>query len=207
LISKLHYITQTGPNGESHAEMARQACEAGIRWVQLRMKDISDHEMFEMARQTKMICEEYGARFIINDHVELAKEIDADGVHIGQNDMDVSNARTLLGQNKVIGGTANTFDQVVEHIRHGVNYVGVGPFRFTSSKNELSPILGAEGYRNLIDKVDPAIAVPVIAIGGITPTDVPALIRTGVHGIAVASIINNASDKREAVDSLRRGLS
>lgn len=205
-ISQLHYITQTGPNGESHAEMAEHACRAGVRWVQLRIKDISDESFREEALKTQQICKEWNATFIINDRVHIAAEINADGVHIGKNDLPVPEARTILGESKIIGATANTLDDVQQHIASKADYVGLGPFRFTSSKDNLSPVLGSEGYRTILEAIQSS-GMPVIAIGGITPDDVPDILATGVHGIAIASAINQAENKQKTVQSFTKTMS
>lgn len=204
MISKLHYISQEGKNGECHSEMIQQACEAGVRWVQLRMKNISDEKAREIALKSQAICKEFGATFILNDRVELAKEINADGVHLGLSDMSIAEARSILG-NKIIGGTANTLEDVQQRIEEKVDYIGLGPFRFTSSKEKLSPTLGVEGYQTILNEVQQT-APPIIAIGGIEPKDISSLFSIGVFGIAVASIINYSENKKEIVQQLNKEL-
>lgn len=203
MISTLHYITQEGPNGETHAEMARLACEAGVRWVQLRVKDQPLEVVRSLALETQAICREFSATFILNDYVELAKEINADGVHLGLKDMSTNEARAILGSEKIIGGTANTLEDVMLHVGNEVDYIGLGPFRHTSSKKELSPILGLSGYARILSALSSKNEMtPIIAIGGIQPEDVQSIFACGVHGIAVASVINDADNKYEIVSSL-----
>ena len=135
--------------------------------------------------------------FIINDNVELAKEIEADGVHLGRADRNPAEAREISGDDFIIGGTANTFDDIVSLLEQGVDYIGLGPFRFTETKKNLSPVLGLEGIKNIVEtyRRTSLRQIPVIAIGGIKLNDVEDLIKAGVHGIAVSSAINISEDK------------
>ena len=197
MIEKLHYITQD-VEGFSHAELAEQACKGGAKWVQLRVKNKTAREWFDSAEQTKEVCKRYKATFIINDNVELAKELNADGVHLGKEDMSVEEARKILGENAIIGGTANTLEDVVKLINSGVNYIGLGPFCFTSTKANLSPILGIEGYRLIITQLRTLnfeLQIPLIAIGGIKPEDIELIMQTGVYGLAISSAVNLDSNR------------
>lgn len=180
----------------------RMALEGGCRWVQLRMKGLATDgkalSAKDIALEAQTLCREHGATFIIDDDVELVREIGADGVHLGKNDMPISEARHLLGPQYIIGGTANTFEDVKAHYEAGADYIGLGPLRFTTTKKGLSPTLGLEGYRNILCKMREAgIDIPVVAIGGITRDDVPQLMLTGIAGIAVSGVILNATDPRE----------
>jgi thiamine-phosphate pyrophosphorylase len=206
MIEKLHYITHDVP-GKSHAELAGEACAAGARWIQLRVKSKPCAEWKEIALQTQAVCKKYGAKLIINDSMTLARDIGADGVHLGLSDLSTAEARKILGHGFIIGGTANTFADIVMHAHAGVNYVGVGPFRFTATKAKLSPILGLEGYRSLLQKCREAnIHIPVIAIGGITCADIPSLLETGVYGAAVSSVITGAGDKSSVIKDFHHAL-
>lgn len=203
IIKKLHYLTQTGKQGEPHAEMARRACAAGVRWVQLRIKDRPAEYIWEQATETLTICREFGATLIINDHVEIARDMGADGVHLGKTDMDVTQARKLLGPKKIIGGTANTLEDIKTLTHKGVDYIGLGPFRFTTTKQNLSPVLGVEGYRHILRACRALnIQIPIIAIGGIQPEEVAALLETGIHGVAMASAINYADKPSELIHKI-----
>ncbi len=198
MISKLHYITQD-VEGKTHAQLAEKACIAGVTWVQLRVKNKPYAEWKAIAIDTLAVCRKHHAKLIINDNVELAKEIHADGVHLGKEDISTAEARKLLGSNFIIGGTANTFEDIKMHAPN-VDYIGLGPFRFTSTKKKLSPILGIEGYAQIINKCRANnIAIPIIAIGGITSNDVLALLNAGVYGIAIASAITFSKDKKETI--------
>lgn len=179
----------------SYYDSARMALEGGCRWIQLRMKDASPEELEQEAVKVQALCREYHAVFIIDDHVELVKRLHADGVHLGKMDMPVAEARRILGNDFIIGGTANTFEDVKMHYEAGANYVGCGPFRYTTTKKNLSPILGLEGYRNIISRLKAEnIAMPLVAIGGITKEDIPVIAETGVVGIALSGTVLRADD-------------
>lgn len=185
-----------------YTDGARLALEGGCRWIQLRMKDATDGETRPVACEILKMCKEYGAKFIIDDRVELTKEIGADGVHLGKNDMPVDEARRILGNGYIIGGTANTFEDIERLTRQGADYIGCGPFRFTTTKKNLSPVLGLEGYANIVDRMRKAgIKLPIVAIGGILKEDIPAIMHTGVTGIAVSGAILNADNP---VEEMRR---
>lgn len=193
----------------SYYDSARMALEGGCRWIQLRMKDASSEELEQEAVKVRALCREYHAVFIIDDHVELVKRLHVDGVHLGKMDMPVAEARRILGNNFIIGGTANTFEDVKMHYEAGANYVGCGPFRYTTTKKNLSPILGLEGYRNIISRLKAEnIAMPLVAIGGITKEDIPVIAETGVVGIALSGTVLRANDPvremRELVEMTRQ---
>ena len=182
----------------TYLDSVRIALEGGCRWIQLRMKEASDTQAEEVARQALALCRAAGAVFIIDDRVELAGRLHADGVHLGKADMPVREARRLLGPGFRIGGTANTFEDVLLHYRAGADYLGIGPFRFTTTKQNLSPVLGLEGYVSILAQMQEAhIELPVVAIGGITYEDIPAILRTGVNGIALSGTILRANDPVE----------
>ena len=186
----------------SYVDGARMALEGGCRWIQLRMKDATDDEVRGAAAAILPLCKEHDAVFLLDDRVELAKELKADGVHLGRNDMPVSEARRVLGEEFIIGGTANTFDDVERLWREGADYIGCGPFRFTTTKANLSPVLGLDGYRSIITRMDAAgIDLPVVAIGGILRDDIPAVMATGVHGIALSGAVLDAENP---VEEMRR---
>ena len=177
----------------SYLDAIRMALEGGCRWIQLRVKGATDEEVRPMAIQAQTLCHHYGAVFIIDDRVELVQAIKADGVHLGKNDMPVDQARQLLGEEFIIGGTANTLEDICALVGQGVDYIGCGPFRFTTTKEKLSPILGLEGYKDIIQKMkEESIDIPLVAIGGITKEDIPEIMKTGVNGIALSGCILHA---------------
>lgn len=179
----------------SYLDSARLALEGGCKWIQLRMKEASDAEIVACGKEVSALCKKYGATFIIDDHVELVREIGADGVHLGKNDMPINEARKIMGEKFIIGGTANTYADVENHYRNGANYIGCGPFRFTTTKKNLSPILGLDGYSDVVSQMKKnGIDIPIVAIGGITEADIPAVMATGVTGIALSGEVLNAAD-------------
>ena len=179
----------------TYFDSARMALEGGCRWIQLRMKEATEEEVEKEAIRVQDLCRQYGATFIIDDHVALAKKLHADGVHLGKKDMPIAEARKLLGKDFIIGGTANTFEDVQMHYAAGADYIGCGPFRFTTTKKNLSPVLGLEGYRNIVSRMKEAgINLPIVAIGGIAFEDIPTIMQTGVSGIALSGSILRADD-------------
>lgn len=188
----------------SYVDSARIALEGGCRWIQLRMKEASEQLMEETALIIQQMCKNCGATFIIDDNVALAKKINADGVHLGKNDMPVAEARKMLGDKFIIGGTVNTFDDILQHLQVGApDYFGCGPFRFTSTKKNLAPVLGCEGYKCIISKMrENNIAIPLIAIGGIDQDDIAQLIGCGVNGIALSSSILNAQNPIDEMNEI-----
>lgn len=202
----IQFITHSNTRYD-YVEGARLALEGGCRWIQLRMKDAQEVDFLLAAKQIGAMCKEYGATFILDDHVEWVGITGADGVHLGKNDMPVDEARNQLGANRIIGGTANTFEDVERLWRQGANYIGCGPYRFTTTKKNLSPVLGLDGYRHIISKMKAHdINLPVVAIGGILQPDIKDIMATGVSGIAVSGAILNAENPVEEmkrfIDSL-----
>ena len=207
--AKLQFITHYTEK-YSYVDSARIALEGGCRWIQLRMKEADEALLEETALIVQKMCKEYGATFIIDDHVSLVKKIKADGVHLGKNDMPIAEARRLLGDTFIIGGTVNSLDDVFATLQSATpDYFGCGPFRFTSTKKNLAPILGYEGYRNIIRGMEEAgIHIPLVAIGGIQKEDIPELMTDGVHGIALSSSIlraeNPVEEMREIIEILKK---
>lgn len=204
---KLQFIT----HGRDHDEIASQvekALAGGCRWIQLRHKDADRDTLIREGRTLRAICDRHGATFIIDDHVDLVDIIGADGVHLGKNDMPVAEARRILGVGKIIGATANTFDDITAAVKAGADYIGLGPYRFTTTKAKLSPVLGLAGYRDIATRCHEAgITIPIVAIGGIELDDIAPIMQAGVNGVAVSGTIRNASDPiamtREIIESLR----
>lgn len=206
MIARLHYITQD-VEGKPHTLLAEEACKAGVEWVQLRLKNYPAGKWESTAVEALEICKKYNARLIINDNPALAKKIGAYGVHLGKEDMSTAEAKKLFGDELVIGGTANTIEDIQKHAAAGVDYIGLGPFRFTSTKEKLSPVLGIEGYHKIIAQCRALdIHIPVIAIGGITVNDTDVLMNTGVYGIAVAGAITHAAQKAKVVEEFNSKL-
>ena len=202
----LYFITMDdGPM--DHLRQVEMACEAGVRWIQMRMKEVDDMAFRETAKAAMRVCAAFGSHLILNDRVGIACELKGErgfaGVHLGLEDMGVAEARVLLGADCIIGGTANTLEDVVRHALAGADYVGVGPYRYTSTKKKLSPLLGLEGYRRILEGMGAwGLGLPVIAIGGIEAGDVAGLMDVGVYGVAFSGMLVHAGDKA----GLIRGL-
>lgn len=206
MIDKLHYISQQPQNG-THAGAIKAALDAGCKWVQLRVKDQPEDIILQYAIEAVKLCDGYGARLIVNDHPEIAKKAGAHGLHLGLQDMPIQQARQIVGPDMIIGGTANTFAHVKQRVAEGADYIGLGPYRFTTTKQKLSPILGLDGYWDIMDQMRLAnIRIPVIAIGGIVPADIPLIIQSGVYGVALSGAITHATNARQVVSKIYHHL-
>jgi thiamine-phosphate pyrophosphorylase len=205
-MEQLLFISQEKKT-QSHIHSIEEACKAGVKWIQLRVKDKSEEMVYQMAQQAKAICEEFGARLIINDYPAIAKAVKADGVHLGKEDMPVKVVREIVGKQFMIGATANTFEDIEKHYNDGADYIGLGPYRFTTTKKNLSPILGLKGYQEILNQCRAAnMYIPIIAIGGIELDDIENIVQTGVHGVAVSSLIALANDKKQVVSQINKQL-
>lgn len=202
VYSQVQFITHYTER-YSYLDSVRIALEGGCRWIQLRMKDASVDEIYPIAQEVRKLCTEYDAIFIIDDHVELVKKVHADGVHLGKTDMPVDEASRMLGRTFLIGGTANTYEDIKRLTKAGADYIGCGPFRYTETKKNLSPILGLDGYKEIRQKMEAGkIGTPVIAIGGITIEDIPAIMQTGVYGIALSGTVLRAENPVEEMKNI-----
>lgn len=191
------------------AEQVQMVLEGGCKWIQLRLKDASDEEFRQTAQEIIPLCQENSAFLVFDDRVELAREMSVHGVHLGKNDMNPLQAREYLGAEAIVGVTANTADDILRFKGWDVDYVGLGPFRFTTTKSNLSPVLGIEGYEKVVKAVRGAdMLLPIVAIGGITIEDIPAIMATGVNGVAMSGAILNAPDPvgytREVIAALNK---
>lgn len=193
-ISNIQYIT----NYQSeipHLDQVKQVLDAGVKWIQYRPKEMAADLVYGEGREIASLCQQYGATFIMNDDVDMAKKLNTDGVHLGKSDRQPKEAREILGETKIVGGTANTIEDILNLLAQGVNYIGLGPFRFTKTKKNLSPVLGIEGYAEIINSLNSQeLFIPIIAIGGIKEKDVEPLLNTGVHGVAISSLISDSDN-------------
>jgi thiamine-phosphate pyrophosphorylase len=206
MYNKLQYISQ-GNTIEEQLYNIRKALDNGCEWIQLRFKTQNSLDLFNLAESAKILCDVYTTTFIINDNVHLAQQLEADGVHLGLSDMNIEEARTILGSTKIIGGTANTFEHVLQRAEENCDYIGLGPFQFTATKEKLSPILGLDGYRSIIEKMKAKkIQFPIYAIGGIVLKNVESIMETGVHGIAVSGVITQSENPSELITQLNEKL-
>ena len=204
-MTSIQYITHENQR-LSYLDGAILALMGGCKWVQLRMKEASDEEFLVVGSQLRELCKIYSATFILDDRVHLVKPLGADGVHLGKNDMPIDEARRCLQSDKVIiGGTANTFDDIKRLHQQGANYIGCGPFRYTETKKKLAPILGSQGYKSLVEKMkSEGITLPIFAIGGILYDDVKALLSIGIDGIAISGGVLNADNPIEKMKLLMK---
>lgn len=202
----LQFISHTNDRLD-YASGVREVLRGGCRWVQLRMKDASDEEFMRVGREVAAMCRAAGATFIVDDRVHLAVRLQADGVHLGREDMPPRRARDILGSGKIIGATANTLDDMLAAADAGADYIGLGPFRFTTTKARLSPVLGLDGYSRIMAGFRRRSAMPVVAIGGITADDVAGLMAAGVSGVAVSGALLGAEDPAQATARIMQIIS
>lgn len=190
----LQFITNASDR-YSIAEEVQMAIEGGCKWVQLRMKEAGYDEMKATALDIIPMCQENDIILVINDNVELVKELRVHGVHLGKEDMPPAQAREFLGPHAIIGVTANTAADIIALRGIDVDYVGVGPFRHTTTKKKLAPVIGIEGYRDITAAAKAAgNTLPLVAVGGVTLDDIPALLDAGMNGVAVSGALINAPD-------------
>ncbi|UKJ06873.1 thiamine phosphate synthase [Solitalea lacus] len=206
-IASLQYISQ-GATPAEHLQNIQKSLNAGCRWIQLRLKNYDDNVILSSALQALQVCKAANAVLIINDRPDIAKAIGAHGVHLGKKDSSPLDVREALGSDFIIGGTANTIDDIRALSGMGVNYIGLGPYRFTTTKQNLSPLLGLQGYQAILKQMKTeALELPVIAIGGLTIDDVEGLKEAGVYGVAVSSVITHAEDACVMVQEFENKIS
>lgn len=201
---KLQYISQ-GKAPEDHLYNIKKVCEAGGKWIQLRLKNVEEDKYIAIAEKVKKICDDFDSKLIINDNVSIALNVDADGVHLGKNDMPPAKAREILGPQKIIGATANTLNDCIELHNQSVNYIGLGPYRFTATKENLSPILGLVSYSYILHELKKKdFNLPIIAIGGILEKDISSIIKTGVSGVAVSGMLTGSENINEIIERIAK---
>jgi thiamine-phosphate pyrophosphorylase len=206
MINKLQFISNQ-TNGLSHLESIQIALEAGCDWIQLRIKDQPVEHVLQQATDAKIMCDQYQAKLIINDFPNVAKEVGAHGLHLGLGDMSITEARKIVGSHTIIGGTANTYENILDRVREGADYVGLGPFQYTSTKQNLSPMLGLKGYQSLMKRLmELGHSIPVIAIGGITVSDISQIMETGIHGVAISGSIIRSETPKTLVSQIQQIL-
>lgn len=185
-------------NGQTLYEQVEEALKGGATFIQLREKNLTEEEFLEEARKIQQLCKEYRVPFIINDNVKLAKEIDADGVHVGQSDMEALDVRAQLGEDKIIGVSARTVEQALLAEKHGADYLGVGAVFQTGTKTD-----AREVEHSVLKEICTKVDIPVVAIGGITQDNVKELSGSGINGVAVISAIFAQKDIETATAKLK----
>jgi thiamine-phosphate pyrophosphorylase len=201
-IGRLHVLTDARA-GRDALHTATLAVRAGAPVVQLRIKGVTDRELYDLGVRLVGVCTRHGAICLVNDRVDIALAVGAHGTHLGADDLPVAAARRLAGPGHIIGGTAREPARAAALVADGASYLGVGPAYVTSTKDGLPEPLGPEG----IGAVARAVPVPVIAIGGVTASRVAALRAAGAYGVAVVSEISDAADPAEATRKLLAELS
>ena len=195
----LYAVTdRTWLNGKTLYEQVEKAIKGGVTFVQLREKELDDVAFLKEAFEIKKLCRQYNVPFIINDNVEIARKINADGVHVGQSDMKAGNVRTILGEDKILGVSAQTVEQALLAEKEGADYLGVGAVFPTGSKMDADDV----SYETL-KEICSAVSIPVVAIGGIGAGNVLKLENSGISGIAVISAIFSAEDIEKATKNLK----
>ena len=188
-------------NGESLYQQVEKALQGGVTFLQLREKNLDKELFMKEAREIKELCRKYKVPFIINDNVEIAKAIDADGVHVGQSDMEAGDVRAKLGPDKIIGVSTQTVEQAILAEKHGADYLGVGAVFPTTSKDD-----AAEVSYDTLKAICEAVSIPVVAIGGITQGNVVKLAGSGIDGVAVISAIYAQKDIKKATADLKAAV-
>jgi len=204
-VEKLYYISQ-GQSLENHLQNIEKVCEAGCRLVQLRLKEVTQDEYNETAAKAKSICDRFGATLIVNDNIEAAIASGADGIHLGKKDRSPVEAR-IIAEGKIIGGTANTLDDCLRLVAAEVDYIGLGPFRFTETKKGLDPIVGLEGFQKIQQAMNSrGLSIPIYAIGGIQIEDMKSIMDAGVYGVSVSGLLTDKSDLKERINQIQNVL-
>lgn len=183
------------------AQAVEEAILGGVTFVQLREKNADYDEFKEIALEVKKITDKYKVPFVINDNVELCREIGADGVHVGAEDMSVKKAREILGNNKIIGGTARTLERALQAYNEGADYLGIGAVFDTSTKSGTTHMT-----KELAQTINRAVPIPTVAIGGINESNIESLKGYGINGVAVVSAIFAAEDIRKAAEKLKKSV-
>lgn len=200
----LQFITD-GNSAEEIISQVKEVIAGGCFWVQLRMKEFPDNDIEKVIEAVKPLADEKGVTLIMNDRVDMASRYSLDGVHLGDDDMSVAEARNILGDKALIGVTANTFEDILLKSQESVDYFGIGPYRYTTTKKNLKSVIGLQGYDYIVNAMkETGIDKPAVAIGGIMLEDVNDLMELGLWGVAVSGAITKASDRKEATEKFMK---
>ncbi|MBT9732097.1 thiamine phosphate synthase [Coprococcus eutactus ATCC 27759] len=186
---------------ETLYDQVKKALDGGATFVQLREKKLDREDFLAEALEIQKLCKKYGVPFVINDEVSIAKDIDADGVHVGQSDMEAMDVRKVLGPDKILGVSAQTVEQAIIAEKHGADYLGVGAVFATGSKDDADDV-----SHETLKAICEAVSIPVIAIGGITKDNVSELAGSGICGVAVISAIFGQNDIKKATEDLKASV-
>jgi thiamine-phosphate pyrophosphorylase len=203
-VAPFHYLTQDLPE-RTHVQQAEIACKAGANWIQYRCLSKSDEELIHEINHIAVICDDWGATLIITDHFHLLDLVDVQGVHIEDMTVDLEAIRLQIGDDKTLGASANSFADIENIVSSGAaDYIGCGPFSTTLTKPNDYPLLGLNGYRNIMHELaGKQITIPLLAVGGVKPTDVKSLLETGIYGVAVSAAVNKVDDPVAAIKEFR----
>ena len=202
-IGRFHVLTDVMLQSRySHEELTKLAIVGGADTIQFRQKEGSTRKMIAIARKMKALCSQAGVAFIVNDRIDVALASEADGVHLGQDDFPIPLAREYLGKDRIIGGSAATIDEARSCLKGGADYIGFGPVYPTTSKDDAGPVSGIAILRRVVEEMQ----VPIIAIGGVSVSNTPDVIRIGAHGIAVISAVCCRDDPAGAARDLREAI-
>jgi thiamine-phosphate pyrophosphorylase len=202
-VGKLHVLTDTTLQSRfTHPALTELAISGGADTIQFRQKSGSTREMIDEAQKMKKICSKAGVPFIINDRIDVAIAVEADGVHLGQDDFPAPLARKLLGPQAIIGGSAATIDEARKCLSDGVDYIGFGPVYPTGSKEDAGPVSGLKILKQVVDE----IPLPIIAIGGVSAENASEVMEAGAHGIAVISAVCCMENPEQATKALLEAI-
>lgn len=205
-IEKLHFITHDILQ-HSHIDQVQLACEAGAKWIQYRCLTKTDDALLTDIHAIAAICDDWGATLIVTNHIHLKGKADIQGFHIEDMEADFLAIRQQIGEEFTLGGSSNTVENLIRLANEGVDYAGLGPFTLTTTKPNNSPLLGIKGYAYAVEQLKlQGIQIPVLAVGGVTLTDVVNLMETGIYGIAASSAINQADDLYGAYQAFYKAL-
>lgn len=205
-LPKIMFITPNKTKEEIIKE-CNIVLQEGIKFIQLRMKKASNDEILEVAKQIRPVCDKYCAILTVDDKIELLKSNLFDGVHLGKNDMPIKQAKQITQNKYLLGATCNTIQDVQKAIENGADYLGIGPYKYTTTKQNLAPILGLEGYQDIIKNMrDKNLNIPFYAIGGITLEDLLPLKEIGIFGIALSGAISTATNKQSIIKEILKTL-
>lgn len=199
----LYVITGTELScGRHTSEVVEQALAGGAEVIQMREKGLTTKELVDLGKQLRELTRSRGATLIVNDRVDIARAIDADGVHVGQDDFPACEARKIIGNDKILGVSTHSLEEALRAEKEGADYIGLGPVFYTDSKQDLSPVLGLEGLATICSQVK----IPVVAIGGLHKENAREVIKSGAHCLAVISAVVGAEDICRAAADLRQEI-
>lgn len=186
-------LTRDAP-GYSHDQQVNDFIQGGAQFIQLRSKSLSNEILYQQANKAVTYAKAYGTKLIINDHIELTRKVDAHGVHLGANDGTIANARRILPSGKIIGKTVHSIEEALSAQKDKPDYVGLGPYRISSTKKDLQPVLSNYQFQQIVKILDP---IPVYLIGGLSKDDFPLVESLGVQGLALCSTLFSGKNLQE----------